>query len=188
MNRRIPESRALPAGTCGAALATAPRRSYPRRVLPVALSLSTGEVILIVVVVAIPISLLTFVLGAGNALKQIGKGQFAVEYDSDLPQRISDSSPAGSGEARQAEIRQMLEAKAYRQRTRGEAPLDVEAELGKLLDDRQAGSLGVDRGLVEEVRQLVVARNERRIRQGKEPLEVDKEVQRQLRELENLGQ
>ena len=188
MNRRIPESRGSSAGTWGAPLAPPPRRSYPKRVLPVALSLSTGEVILIVFLVAIPISLLTFVLGAGNALKQIGKGQFAVEYDSDLPQRISDSSAAGSGEARQAEIRQMLEAKAYRQRSRGEAPLDVDAELGKLLDDRQVASPGVDRGLVEEVRQLVVARNERRIRQGKEPLEVDKEVERQLRELENLGQ
>ena len=43
-------------------------------------------------------------------------------------------------------------------------------------------------GLAEEVRQLVVARNERRIRQGKEPLDVDEEVERQLRELENLGQ
>jgi hypothetical protein len=43
----------------------------------VALSLSTGEAILIIVLVALPISLATFVLGAGNALKQIGKGQFA---------------------------------------------------------------------------------------------------------------
>ena len=157
--------------------------------LPVALSLTTGDVILIVVLVAIPISLATFVLGAGNALKQVGKGQFAVEFDNDLPQRIIDSSGASSGQAREAEIRQMLEAKAYRQRARGDAPLDVEAELGRLLlEERQAGRLGVDRGLVEEVRQLVVARNERRLRQGKEPLEVDKEVQRQLRELENLGQ
>jgi hypothetical protein len=38
------------------------------------------------------------------------------------------------------------------------------------------------------VRQLVVARNERRARKGKEPLDVDAEVERQLRELENLGQ
>jgi hypothetical protein len=82
----------------------------------------------------------------------------------------------------------MLEAKAYRQRARGEAPVDVESELGKLLVDQPAGSPGVDPGLVEEVRQLVMARNERRIRQGKEPLEVDAEVKRQLRELENLGQ
>jgi hypothetical protein len=157
-------------------------------VLPVAISLSTGEVILIIVLAAIPISLATFVLGAGNALRQIGKGQFAVEYDSDLPQRITDDSTSGSGRAREAEIRQMLEAKAYRQHARGETPLDVEAELGKLLEDRPPSTLGADDQLVEEVRQLVVARNERRVRQGKEPLDVDQEVERQLRELENLGQ
>jgi hypothetical protein len=155
---------------------------------PLALSLSTGEAILIVVLVALPISLATFVLGAGNALKQIGKGQFAVEFDSDLPQRASDGPRAGSGEAREAEIRQMLEAKAYRQRARGETPVDVEAELAKLLADRPPGSRGADPGLAEEVRQLVVARNERRMRQGKEPLDVDEEVERQLQELENLGQ
>ncbi len=34
----------------------------------------------------------------------------------------------------------------------------------------------------------MVARNERRARQGKEPLDIDAEVERQLRELENLGQ
>jgi hypothetical protein len=154
----------------------------------VALSLSTGEVILIIVLVALPISLATFVLGAGNALKQIGKGQFAVEFDSDLSQRVSDGPRTGSGEPREAEIRQMLEAKAYRQRARGEAPLDVEAELAKLLADQPPRSSRAAPGLAEEVRQLVVARNERRIRQEKEPLDVDEEVERQLRELENLGQ
>ena len=153
-----------------------------------ALSLSTGEAILIIVFAALPIALATFVLGAGNALKQIGKGPFAVEYESDMPQRISDSPRTGSGEPREAEIRQMLEAKAYRQRARGETPLDVEAELAKLLAHQPPGTPGADPGLAEEVRQLVVARNERRIRQGQEPLDVDEEVERQLRELENLGQ
>ena len=38
------------------------------------------------------------------------------------------------------------------------------------------------------MRQLVVARNARRLRQGKEPLDVEAEIERQLRELENLGQ
>jgi hypothetical protein len=154
----------------------------------VALSLSTGEVILIIVGVALPISMAAFVLGAGNALRQIGKGPFAIEYESDLEQRISDGPSAVSGAAREAEIRQMLEAKAYRQRARGETPLDVEAELARLLADRSAGSPGADPGLAEEVRQLVVARNERRMRRGEEPLDVDQEVERQLRELENLGQ
>jgi hypothetical protein len=156
-------------------------------VLPLAISLSTGEVILIVVLVTVPISLITF-LGSGDALKQIGKGRFAVEFDSDLPQRMNVDAPPTSPEAHEDEIRQMLEAKAYRQRARGEPPLDIEAELRKLLQERPAESRGVDQELVEEVRQLAIARNERRVRQGKEPLDVDDEVERQLRELEGLGQ
>jgi hypothetical protein len=161
---------------------------YPRRVALVAITLSTGDVILIVVLVAIPISLITFVLGAGNALRQIGKGQFAVEFESDLPQKVSDDAPPAAPQEREAEIRQLLEAKAYRQSARGETPLDVDAELPKLLAQRPGAGPGIDPQLVEEVRQLVVARNERRVRQGKEPLDVDGEVERQLRELENLGQ
>jgi len=152
-------------------------------------ALSTGDAILIIVFATIPIAALTFALGAGGALKQIGKGPLSVEFESDLGQK---SGAADEGEAapevREAEIRQLLEAKAYRQGSRGEAPLDVEAELGRLLAEGERSTLGDDAQLREEVRQLVVARNERRVRQGKEPLEVDQEVERQLRDLENLGQ
>jgi hypothetical protein len=157
-------------------------------VAPLAISLSTGDVILIIVFVTIPIALVTFVFGAGNALKQIGKGPLSVEFESDLPQKITDDEASASPAAREAEIRQLLEAKAYRQEARGEAPLDVDEELTRLLAEGSGGSPGPDPGLAEEVRQLVVARNERRVRQGKEPLDVDHEVERQLRELENLGQ
>jgi hypothetical protein len=157
-------------------------------VLPLALSVSTGEVILIVVFAAIPVALVTFVVGAGKALDEVGKGQFAVEFESDLPQNITDDGSAAP-DLRDAEIRQLLQAKAYRQRERGGPPLDVEAELTKLKAEGSAGApSGVDPQLAQEVRQLVVARNERRARQGKEPLDVEREVERQLRELENLGQ
>jgi hypothetical protein len=157
-------------------------------VLPPAVSLSTGDAILIIVFAAVPVALAAFVFGAGNALRQIGKGPFAVEFDSDMSPRLDESPRAGSADGREAEIRQMLEAKAYRQRARGEDVLDVEAELSRLLAERQPGPAASDPGLAEEVRQLVVASNERRVRQGKEPLDVDREVERQLRELENLGQ
>jgi hypothetical protein len=153
-----------------------------------AISLSTGDVILIVVFATIPVALITFVLGARNALDQIGKGPLSVEFESDLPSKITDDEAAASPAEREAEIRQLLEAKAYRQRLRGDAPLDVESELTRLLEQRSEPGSGVDPQLAEEVRQLVVARNERRARQGKEPLDVDREVERQLRELENLGQ
>ena len=171
-----------------APVAPASHRSYPWRVLPLGLSLSTGDAILIIVLAAIPIALAAFAFGARNALQQIGKGPFAVEFESDLRQRVSEGPRAGSGEGREADIRQMLEAKAYRQRARGETVLDVEAELSRLLADPTPETPGTDPGLAEEVRQLVVASNERRVRQGKEPLDVDQEVERQLRELENLGQ
>ncbi len=156
--------------------------------LPIALSLSTGEVILIVVLVTIPVALLTFAMGAKNALDQVGKGQFSVEFESDLPSKLTDSDAEGGPAAREDEIRQLLEAKAYRQRSRGEEPVDVNAELDRLLTEASAAPAGADPQLAEEVRQLVVARNERRARQGKEPLDVEQEVERQLRELENLGQ
>jgi len=153
------------------------------------LALTTGDVILGVIIIVPPIALITFIVGAGKALDQVGKGQFAVQFDEDLPKRIRDSDAEGGAEVREEEIRQLLEAKAYRQSERGETPLDVGDELDRLLKEKETPpKLGSDKELVEEVRQIVVARNERRVRQGKEPLDVDEEVQRQLRELENLGQ
>jgi hypothetical protein len=157
----------------------------PLIVMLTPLGISQGEVILLIVLIAIPIATLAFILGARNALGQIGKGQFAI--DDELPQSRGESTST-SPQAREAEIRQMLEAKAYRQRSRGEQPLDVEAELESLLDTGGGGDLRRDAQLVSEVRQLVIARNERRQRQGKEPLDVEAEIDRQLRELENLGQ
>jgi hypothetical protein len=149
------------------------------------LALSTGDVFLIIVIVAVPFALVSFVLGARGALSQIGKGQFAI--DQELPQHSSTPAPV-SGAMREAEVRQMVEAKAYRQAARGEEPLDVEAEVERLLETPSEGALGGDPGLREEVRQLVVARNERRMRKGEQPLEVEAEIERRLRELENLGQ
>jgi hypothetical protein len=149
-------------------------------------ALSNGEVILVVVFVAIPIALVAFAIGARRSLESIGKGQFGI--DREFPPPGGTGAAPAPREAREAEVRQMLEAKAYRQSARGEQPLDVDAELERLLSERPAPQLGADRELVEEVRQLVVARNERRARRGEEPLDVDAEVERQLRDLENLGQ
>ncbi len=164
--------------------------SYPRRVVaPVAISLSTGDVILIVVIAAIPVAFASFVLGAGNALQQIGKGQFAVEFDSDLPNQVSDDAVSASPKAREAEIRQLLEAKAYRQRARGEPPLDVDAELAKLLVQPPGpGASPPIPSWREEVRQLVVARNERRLRARAGAARRRPRGRAPARELESLGQ
>ncbi len=152
-------------------------------------AVSNGDVILIIVLVTIPIAAIAFIANAGNAFKSIGKGGLSVEFESDLSQGMRDSgAEAEATGVREDELRQMLEAKAYRQQARGEQPLDVDAELQRLLTEKPEAPSGGDPALREEVRQLVVARNERRARQGKEPLDVDAEVERQLAELENLGQ
>jgi len=152
------------------------------------LAVSNGEVIMIVVFAAIPIATIAFVLGSGNAFRQIGKGQFSVEFEADMPKEIRDSDAEASPAEREAEIRQLLEAKAYRQNKRGEQPVDVDSELDRLLSEPSAGPPAEDPALREEVRQLVVARNERRARKGEDALDVEAEVARQLRELDNLGQ
>jgi hypothetical protein len=144
-----------------------------------------GTVLILVAVVALPLGALAFAIGAGNALKQIGKGDFAMEHD--MPQGPRAAAPV-SREVREQEIRQMVEARSYRREARGEKALDVDAEVEKLLRPEAGKGLGQDRALREEVRQLVIARNERRQRQGKEALDVEREIERQLSELENLGQ
>ena len=155
--------------------------------MPLLASLQLGTVFIIVVLIALPLGALVFAMGAGNALQKIGKGDFALEQD--FPQSSGGHVHAVSAEVREEEIRQMVQARSDRGVAKGREALDVDAEVQKLLASEPAGpSLGDDRALREEVRQLVVARNERRQRQGKEPLDVDAEVDRQLRDLENLGQ
>jgi hypothetical protein len=156
------------------------RRRYPESMPPMALS--NGDVILAVVFIATPIALIAF-LGAGAVYREIGKGAFAMDHDLATGRAPGEST---SAQVQEAEIRQMLEAKAYRQAERGETPLDIDEEMRKLT--MPAVQVQADPGLIEEVRQLVVARNERRLRQGKEPLDVEAEIDRQLRDLEGLGQ
>ena len=129
-----------------------------------------GTIIIAVSIIAVLVAAASY-WGTGRMYRSIGA--------SDLVMQREQPVAGDSAEARE-EIRQMLEAKSARRAARGEAPLDVEAELEALT----AGSAGTDPGLREEVRQLVIARNERRVRQGKEPLDVEAEVERQLRSLE----
>jgi hypothetical protein len=142
------------------------------------LAVSNGTVILIVVLVAIPFGVLSFALGARQVFDEIGKGAFGMDHD---PKASEGPAMPASPAAREAEIRQMLEAKAFRQNARGQSPLDVDAELKRLLEQPVADVRG-DPSLVAEVRDLVIARNTRRLRRGEEPLDVEAEVERQLRE------
>lgn len=149
------------------------------------LAVSNGDVIIIVVLVALPIAAIAFA-GAGAVYREIGKGAFAMDHDKPSSSGLSGLGAHAAKVEQQVEIRQMLEAKAFRQRQRGEEPLDVEAEIAKL-NSPKAMNVNADPALVAEVRQLVVARNARRARQGKEPLDVEAEVMRQLGDLEDLG-
>ena len=111
-----------------------------------------GTIVIIIAVVAVLVALVSF-WGSGRIYSTLGRsGGLTMDRE---------RAPAASGGATRAEareeIRQMLEAKSARREARGEAPLDVEAELEALTRPAAAGH---DAGLREEVRQLVVARNE----------------------------
>jgi hypothetical protein len=127
--------------------------------------------------VLIAVSLLAVVLaaisywGSGGIYSGLGRGDLELERDRPV-------AAASAAEA-QEEIRQMLQAKSDRRTARGEAPIDIDAEMASLASGPGVG----DPGLRDEVRQLVLARNERRARQGKEQLDVEAEVDRQLRDL-----
>jgi hypothetical protein len=145
-----------------------------------------GMILIVIALVVLPIAAIAFA-GSGAALKTLGKGRWAIEQE--LPAKRPLSSPQPVNKAVQAaEVRQMLEAKSYRREQRGEAPLDIDEEMKRLLEPEAKPGAGIDRELREEVRQLVIARNERRMRQGKSPLDVQAEIERQLADLENLGQ
>jgi hypothetical protein len=135
-----------------------------------------GIVLFVVVVLAAIVAVIAAV-GSGRAYEQIGRGGLSLRDGSDRPAADAPGGGPLAAAEREAEIRQMLEARNERRARRGEAPLDVEAELAELTRPR------FDPALLAEIRQLVEARNRRRIRQGKEPLDVEAEVARQVREL-----
>jgi parvulin-like peptidyl-prolyl isomerase len=132
-----------------------------------------GIVIFVVVGVAI-VAAIYAAAGSGSLYQQIGRGGLSLNEDDDRGRPLSG---AASRAVADEEIRQMLGARNARREARGEAPLDVEAELARLT------APALDPQLESEIRQLVVARNERRRRQGKPPLEVEEEVRRQIAEL-----
>ncbi len=88
----------------------------------------------------------------------------------------SHARSAGSAAVieRDAEIRQLLEARNARRRRRGEPEIDIEQELARLTVPQ------IDAELREEIRDLVIARNHRRARQGKPALDVEAEIEREI--------
>jgi hypothetical protein len=120
---------------------------------------------------------------SGSLYDRIGQGGLTPERDYSQGTRVvAPDSPATRAE-REDEIRQMLRARSERLVRGGKPPLDIDAEVARLLAPADAPRER-DHGLLEEVRQLVVARNERRRREGLEPLDVEAEVARTLDELD----
>jgi hypothetical protein len=141
-----------------------------------------GTGIVLIVLIVLPIAAVLFV-GAFGLLEDLGKGGLSI--DDRPPPAPPPHTPAARME-REEEIRQMVQARHDRQLARGEAAVDVEAEVDRLVELETDPGSEVERhdaALREEVRQLVIARNERRAARGEPPLDVDVEIERQLRSL-----
>ncbi len=145
-----------------------------------------GAILLAISGVAAPVAGYLFHRSAA-AWRSFGQGPFAIDSEV-LPSPRGAPVPIDPA-MQAAEVRQMLDAKAERQRQRGEQPLDVEAEAERLLagTERPRGQDAIDAELRAEVRQLVVARNERLMREGRQPLDVEAETEKQLADFIGSG-
>jgi len=136
-----------------------------------------GIVIFVVVGVGAVVAIASL-FGRGRLYDDIGRGGLSIGEDRDLRPKVAAPAPVSRAE-RDADIRQMLEARNARRAARGEETIDVDTELAELTQPAAAS----DPEIVEEVRTLVEARNARRVARGKEPLDVEAEIARQLRDL-----
>jgi hypothetical protein len=129
-------------------------------------------IVLFVVVGVAAVAAVVALVSSRGTYDQIGRGGLSIGEDTPAV----PTGPAAAAE-REAEIRQMLEARNTRRAARGEAPEDVDAQL------RALSAPAVDPELREEVRTLVEATNARRVARGEPPLDVEAEVDRRLRDL-----
>jgi hypothetical protein len=113
---------------------------------------------------------LVALISARRTWDDYGKDHLVMARETVAPQPGS----AGAIHEREAEIRELLEARNALRARRGEPTIDVEQELARLI------APAIDPTLREEIRDLVIARNLRRARAGKAPLDVDAEIERQI--------
>lgn len=107
----------------------------------------SGGVLIAITLAVLPIAAIAFAR-SGKAWRSIGRGPYAI--DPDLPPRstphahqvfdplageLDSHGQRDSRATREAEVRQMVEAKSYRRVRRGEPPLDVETEVRRRLAD-----------------------------------------------------
>ena len=148
--------------------------------MPAMISASVEDALGIVIFVVVGLSAIgavAAVVTSGKTYDQIGRGGLSIgDGDGTRRRDPAPGSAAATAEQRE-EILQMLEAKNQRLARRGEAQLDIEAELKRLTMPN------IDAGLRAEIRDMVVARNARRERRGEAPLDIEAEVDRQIAEL-----
>jgi hypothetical protein len=137
-------------------------------------------IVLCIVVGLSAIAAIVALLSSGRQWEEFGRDRLVMERETLSPHGPVLGSPAAMRE-RDDEIREFLEARNERRRRRGEAPIDVEAELQRLTAPH------IDEGLAAEIRDLVIARNHRRARAGKPHLDVEAEVAREIEELTKLA-
>jgi hypothetical protein len=133
---------------------------------------SAFAIVLFVVVGVAAVAAVVALVSSRGTYDQIGRGGLSIGED----RPPAPTGPAAAAE-REAEIRQMLEARNARRAARGEPVEDVDAQL------RALDAPAVDPELRDEVRTLVEATNARRAARGEPPLDVETEIDRRLRDL-----
>jgi hypothetical protein len=131
-----------------------------------------GTVVWIVGIAGAVIAIVALI-ATRSTWQDFGKDGLLMDSEASRP----TGAVAGPVQERDEEIRQMLHARNARRIRRGERPIDVEEELGRLTAPL------VDPELRAEIRDLVIARNYRRTRAGKPALDVDAEVEREIARL-----
>jgi hypothetical protein len=110
--------------------------------LPLAMS-ATGKGAMVLLVTGVMAPLIGLLLRrVAGGWDEIGQGPLSMQHEPESSRRPAAGAPGLIGfaadepvdrEAQEAEVRQMLLAKAERQRRQGERPIDVEAEVRRLL-------------------------------------------------------
>src|SRR5262245_3434971 len=94
-----------------------------------------GTVMIAVVFIALPIAALAFALGSEERYRELGKGDLLMDSDLDEDPTGMPPPQTDSAEVREEEIRQMIQARSDRGVAKGRKPLNVDAEVQKVLDE-----------------------------------------------------
>ena len=111
-----------------------------------------GTILIAIALVAIVVACVSYI-GSGGIYQGLGRTGMTTLDEPDMRPGPAPGSVAANAEV-QEEIRQMLEAKSDRREARGEAPLDIDAEMA----DLQGASTPVESdGMLERLRRRTMA-------------------------------